>query len=371
MIIAPRRRSSPAKQGVINGQLMRIEPGYVEIFTAVLKEIGLDPAALELPRIGPITEAEFRSFAESLVAATRHPELALRLGSNMHLGTHGLLGHAILSSRSLRQAASLLIQYSPLQGEKGRIRLSFAGDNAVLSFVPPFEVEGAPHFLVELFFAGVLAALRQLIGPLPTECRVELAYEPTMPKETYRRYFGVDVSFNHQLNRFIGPNDRIDRPLPAANIPVAEMYRRQCEKLLRDMDAADGLAGELRRMILGARGRFPGMGEAANRLHMSERTLRRRLAEEGVSYRSIVDDVRAYLAREYLRDTPLSVADVASLLGFDDVANFRRAFRKWHGTSPAAFRTSLSLRNETQVGAASLRDSGEQTLTQLHTVQHR
>ncbi len=149
------------------------------------------------------------------------------------------------------------------------------------------------------------------------------------------------------------------------------MYRRQCEKLLRDMDAAGGLAGELRRMILGARGRFPGMSEAANRLNMSERTLRRRLADEGVSYRSIVDDVRGYLAREYLRDTPLSVADVASLLGFDDVANFRRAFRKWYGTSPSAFRAPLALRNETQAGAASLRDSGEQTLTQLHTVQHR
>lgn len=354
---------------------MRIEPGYVEIFTAVLMEIDHDPRALVVPRIGPITEAEFRSFAEALVAATGHPELALRLGSNMHLGTHGLLGHAILSSRSLRQAASLLIQYSPLQGHKGRIQLSFAGENAVLSFVPPFEVEGAPHFLVELFFAGVLAALRQLIGPLPPECRVELSYEPIMPEETYRHYFGVNVSFNHPLDRFIGPNDRVDRPLPAANIPVAEMYRRQCEKLLRDMNAADGLAGELRRMILGARGRFPGMSEAANRLNMSERTLRRRLADEGVSYRSIVDDVRGYLAREYLRDTPLSVADVASLLGFDDTANFRRAFRKWYGTSPSAFRAPLAPRNETQAEAALLRDPGgdpcEQTLTQLHTVQHR
>jgi AraC-like DNA-binding protein len=350
---------------------MRIEPAYVEIFTAVLKDIGHDPRDLVLPRIGPITEAEFRFFAESLVALTDSRELALRLGSNMHLGTHGLLGHAILSSRSLRQAASLLIEYSPLQGDKGRIQLSFAGENAVLSFVPPFEVEGAPHFLVELFFAGVLAAIRQLIGPLPPECRVELAYAPTMPEETYRHYFGVDVSFNHQLNRFIGPNDRIDRPLPAANIPVAEMYRRQCEKLLRNMDAADGLAGELRRMILGARGRFPGMTEASHRLNMSERTLRRRLADEGVSYRSIVDDVRGYLAREYLRDTPLAVADVASLLGFDDVANFRRAFRKWYGTSPGAFRASLSPRNETAEEAAPLRDSGEQTHTQLHTVQHR
>ncbi|MBX3445795.1 MAG: AraC family transcriptional regulator [Parvibaculaceae bacterium] len=344
---------------------MRIEPGYVEIFAAVLKEAGHDPARLPLPRVGPVTEEAFRRLAERLVAETRDPAIALRLGSRMHLGTHGLLGHAILSSRSLRQAASLMIQYSPLQGAKGRIQLSFAGANAVLSFEPPFEVEGAPHFLVELFFAGVLAALRQLIGPLPEQCRLELAYPQTMPAEVYRRFLGIDVSFGHAVNRFIGPNDRVDMPLSAASIPMAEMYRRQCEKLLRDMNAEGGLSGELRRMVLAAHGRFPGMVEAARRLNMSERTLRRRLAGEGTSYRGIVDDVRAYLAREYLRDTPLGIADVASLLGFDDVANFRRAFRKRYGCSPSAYRASLP-RN----GTADLQ-STEQTLTQLHMLQHR
>lgn len=328
---------------------MRIEPGYVEIFSAVLRDLGHDPGGFPLPRVGPVTEEEFRQMSENLVAITREPEIALRLGSSMHLGTHGLLGHAILSSRSLRQAASLMIQYSPLQGEKGRIQLSFAGAHAVLAFEPPFEVEGAPNFLVELFFAGVLAALRQLIGPLPEECRLELAYPAAMPEEAYCRYLGVKVSFNHTANRFIGPNERIDRPLSAASIPVAEMYRRQCEKLLRDMNAAGGLASEVRRMILGARGRFQGIEEAANRLNMSERTLRRRLADEGTSYRGLVDDVRSYLAREYLRDTPLGIADVASLLGFEDTANFRRAFRKWHGCAPAEFRIEHLRQNETEI----------------------
>ncbi|MBA4208255.1 MAG: hypothetical protein C0454_01865 [Parvibaculum sp.] len=344
---------------------MRIEPGYVEIFAAMLRENGHDPARFPLPRVGPITESAFRGMAEALVSQTRDPEIALKLGSRMHLGTHGLLGHAILSSRTLRQAASLMIQYSPLQGTKGRIQLSFAGGNAVLTFEPPFEVAGAPHFLVELFFAGVLAALRQLIGPLPESCRLELAYPAAMPAEAYRKYLGVEVSFNHPVNRFVGPNDRVDMPLSAANIPMAEMYRRQCERLLRDMNAENGIAGELRRMILAAHGRFPGMVEAARRLNMSERTLRRRLASEGMSYRGIVDDVRAYLAREYLRDTPLGIADVASLLGFDDVANFRRAFRKRYGCSPSAYRSALP-RNGTADSP-----STEQTLTQSHMLQHR
>lgn len=348
---------------------MRIEPGYVEIFSAVLRELGHDPSVFPLPQPGPVSEDEFRRMLENLVALTQEPSLALRLGAAMHLGTHGLLGHAILSSRSLRQAAGLMIQYSPLQGAQGRIQLAFTSDHAILTFEPPFAVKGAPHFLVELYFAGVLAALRQLIGPLPDECRLELAYQPSMPLESYRRFLGVTVSFDHAANRFVGPNDRIDQPLSAASIPVAEMYRRQCERLLRDMNAEGGLSGEVRRMILAARGRFPGVGEAARCQNVSERTLRRRLAEEGTSYRDIVEKVRSHLAREYLRETPLSVADVASLLGFDDVANFRRAFRKWNGQSPQDFRRAAA-RNGTRTPSADRQVSDKQTRTQLHTLPH-
>lgn len=349
---------------------MRIEPGYIEIVATVLRDLGHDPALFPLPRTGTVSPDEFRAMSENLVALTQEPSIALRLGSSMHLGTHGLLGHAILSSRSLRQAAGLLIQYSPLQGTQGNVQLAFTGSNAVLTFDPPFEVAGAPNFTVELFFAGVLTALRQLIGALPDECRVELAYQPAMPEEVYSRYFGTNVSFGHRVNRFVGPNDRVDQPLPAAEIPVADMYRRQCEKLLRDMNAVSGMGGEVRRMILGARGRFPGMDEAARRLNMSERTLRRRLEAEHSSYRTIVDDVRNYLAREYLKETPLTVADVASLLGFDDVANFRRAFRKWNGCSPQGFRENGAAQNGTDHQPPDQSGQPQQTATQLHTLPH-
>jgi AraC-like DNA-binding protein len=84
------------------------------------------------------------------------------------------------------------------------------------------------------------------------------------------------------------------------------------------------------------------MEELANTHNMSERTLRRRLAEEETSYRDLLDEVRSHLAREYLRDTPLTVVDIASLLGFEDVANFRRAFRRWTGLAPQKYRETAS-----------------------------
>ena len=76
----------------------------------------------------------------------------------------------------------------------------------------------------------------------------------------------------------------------------------------------------------------------ADRLHVSARTLHRRLVEAGTSYQDILDDVRRRLAQEFLRDTALSVEEVAERTGFSDASNFRKAFRKWTGEQPAEFR---------------------------------
>lgn len=320
---------------------MRIEPGYVEIVSEVLRELGHDPEALGVWTRRTLSEPEFLTMTEFLVSEVQDPTLALRIGTKMHIGTHGLLGHAILSSRNLRQAAELLAQYNPIAGARGNIRLSFSSDKALLTFIPPFEIEHAPTFMTDLFFGGVITGLRQVVGGPLFECSVEMAGRPELPEAVYEAYLGVPVSFGHGANRFIGPLREVDQPLPAASIPLSNLYRRQCEALLRDMVHAEGLVAEIRKELLSARGRFPEMGELAATHHMSERTLRRRLTEEGTSYRDLLDEVRSHLAREYLRDTPLNIADIASLLGFEDVANFRRAFRRWEGFAPQQYREMM------------------------------
>ena len=97
---------------------MRIEPGYLEIVSEVLRELGHDPDAFGLETRQRLSEPEFLSMTEFLAAKAQEPTLALRIGTKMHIGTHGLLGHAILSSRNLRQAAELLAQYNPIAGAR-------------------------------------------------------------------------------------------------------------------------------------------------------------------------------------------------------------------------------------------------------------
>ena len=100
-------------------------------------------------------------------------------------------------------------------------------------------------------------------------------------------------------------------------------------------------ATEIRKYLLATPGRFPPFEEAADHLHVSPRTLRRRLDEEGTNYQRIVHELRRQLAETYLRDSMLSIAEIADMLGYNDVSNFRRAFLSWTGRSPAAYRRGM------------------------------
>lgn len=325
---------------------MQIDPSYAYALADLLRESGHDPSVLGRIPQRPLGEDEFLSLSTSAVAATGDKALGLRFGATLQLGGHGVLGHALMSCRTLKQAAELLVRHNPLRSQNGRVRLAFEGESTILSFTPAFDVPGAPHFLCDMFFAAATNGIRQLLGRELARADIELAYYPDVPASEYDRYLRVPVRFGQTANRLIGPQNIMDAPLHAAGVATAPAYLRQCEMLLRQMEAAGGYESSVRRLLLSSRGRFPAAPDVAQALALSERTLRRRLNEEGTSYQAIVNDVRNHLARQYLIDTDLSVADIGTLIGFEDLSNFRHAFRRWNGVSPSRFRKERGRESE-------------------------
>jgi AraC-like DNA-binding protein len=111
-----------------------------------------------------------------------------------------------------------------------------------------------------------------------------------------------------------------------------------CDRLLEELQLNLGVAGRVREIVLADLTQPTGFGLIAKRLHMSERSLRRKLQEEGVSFRKLIDELRVQVAIKYVRDTDLTIEDVASALGFSDASAFRHAFRRWTGAAPHEFR---------------------------------
>jgi AraC-like DNA-binding protein len=127
-------------------------------------------------------------------------------------------------------------------------------------------------------------------------------------------------------------------PLAQADADSAVMFERSCRELLNEIERHDSLANELRHLLLSSPGNLPDAATAAAKMRLGERTLRRRLADEGTTFQAILDEVRCRIATDYLVSTHLSTQEIAELLGFSEATNFRRAFLRWTQRSPTSYR---------------------------------
>ena len=131
----------------------------------------------------------------------------------------------------------------------------------------------------------------------------------------------------------------LDVPCPNANPITADMCKSFCERMLGAAELEESeLVKTIRLILLDGTGLFPSAQEMAERLHISKRTLHRRLAGFGLTYQELLDETRRRLADEYLRETTLTIDEIAERIGFSDTSNFRKAYRHWTGISPNEYR---------------------------------
>jgi AraC-like DNA-binding protein len=143
------------------------------------------------------------------------------------------------------------------------------------------------------------------------------------------------------------PPEILDLPLPQANEHTTAIAREQCRQLLASRYARTGVAGRVRDQLVARLAAPPDLEAVAAALHMSERTLRRRLSDEGVSFRGLLDEIREQLAEGFLITGGLSVAETAERLGYVEVSSFSQAFRRWKGVGPREFRSTRRQRQPT------------------------
>jgi AraC-like DNA-binding protein len=120
---------------------------------------------------------------------------------------------------------------------------------------------------------------------------------------------------------------------------TSKILRETCDRILGEVKTSTGVAGEVYQIVASTPGHSPSMEGVARQLTTTVRTLNRKLHAEGTSFTQILDDVRCNLASEYLRSTRLSIEDISELVGFSEAANFRHAFHRWTGSTPARYRS--------------------------------
>lgn len=306
--------------------------------TRCLAGTGIHPPDLADENAQIWAHQEFAVIRNLLAELGDLPGLGAGIGAYSTIGRTGVIGFMMLAGPTVRAALERAIPYLALSPTHLRFALE-EGDGVVYAVaaddaIPP-DVRA---FVVERDLAGLAVAFRgaqidlQLVG-------IETTLGPAsaaLLAEAWRLEPAAVVS-RCATNRLVIPRARLDERLPQADENTARLFEQQCREVLNARLARVGVAGQVRSRLRHERGDWPSMADLAADLHVDERTLRRRLAAEGTSFRRLVDEVRHGRALELLAQGA-AVSEVARELGYSETATFTRSFTRWEGVSPSRLR---------------------------------
>lgn len=308
------------------------------------KELGIDPTRLCLGLGFDVADLSNPSCRISLRQASamirRALEMAPRRALGLELGVSetiasiGLVGYAMLTSPTVKDAIAVGIALQRHTGPLMHFDLTTDARSLSICATNVFLEPDIEAFLVEEAFGSFMKIGRSLAGDGFQPKAVDLSYPRPDYADQYARVFQCPVRFEQEHNLFACDAAWGRRAIatsdPLAHRQALEFLQTALPPEPEGTDFLESIERIVRRDLRHA----PTLAAIATQLCMSERTLRRRLADQGVSYQAVIDTIRKKRAFTLLSNPRLSIEDVAHAVGFSDSHNFRRAFKRWTGHGP-------------------------------------
>lgn len=304
---------------------------------ALLAGTGLSAPALGDPRLEIEASQELRLIRNLQAALPGEGGLGVEAGTRYHLTTYGIWGFALISSPTVRAGIELALRYLRLTFAFTVIRLVEDDQATRLVYDDESVPEDVRTFVVERDSVASVILQREAFSRTASIPRVQYRHARPGWAQRYAAIFGVMPAFGEPVNAVHFERAWLDSPLPQANERTAQLCEAQCRDLLERRRSRTGWSARVRDELL----RQPSaasMEAIAGRLHMTVRTLHRKLADEQASFRALLDEVRGSLAEELLASPGLSVKEIAERLGYAEPSSFIHAFKRWKGVPPRAFR---------------------------------
>jgi AraC-like DNA-binding protein len=340
---APRRHAHPPPES----PAQRVGP--LVSLPGLLRELGADPAKV-LARAGLaadaldeperfVTASALGRLLQEAVKQTGCHHVGLLLGQRARLAHFGLLGELMRYSATVGEAMHMLAKHQRLNNRVGATYLLEHGDVATFGWTIYRRGVVARDQIYDGVLAMGLRLVAELRGGAIAPITVSLAHAPPADARPYRRAFHCAVRFDaDQTAMFLPARVLAERVAHGDPARRAELEARAAAAAGTDIDAQ--VRAAIRLLLM--RGSCSG-DEAAAMLSMHRRTLNRRLAEIGTTYRAVLDDVRFETARELLEYTNIALIEIATTLGYEDASAFSRSFRRWAGCAPSQWRASRAI----------------------------
>ena len=239
------------------------------------------------------------------------------------------------------EALHRLVKYQALISSAEPIQLGEQGADVLIRKSAQLS-EPAEAVVQAFLFTLFLEEFREFSGFKGDITGVSFSCGPVGPEPLYRDIFGPSVRFNASEASLALPRNILEQPISSENIDILVANEPTLESLVRSI-RQDNLSARLSLAILDRlpSGQILTQDEAASSQNMSLRTLQRRLEEEGLSFRVLVDQTRANRAESLLADDRYALSEIAYQCGFSEQASFSRAFKRWFGTTPSQYRQRL------------------------------
>ena len=303
---------------------------------AVLRRAGLPQAFIHQARALLNTEELFALW-RAVGEVSTDPSIGLLLGTETKTERFHPIGLAALSSENFGSAIDQMARYKQLTCPE-EILQEKNDEEWSIQFRWLLADEVEPPVLIECCFAWVLSTARVGTGTRISPVRVEFV-QPRAHVKTIERHFGCPVVCGTPRNAIIFRATDANRPFVTRNAELLGILAPQFDEELKEENGDENFIERVRIAIQQRlTGRRPTIEDIADALHISSRTLQRRLQDDGSSFQRVLEEARHQLARHYLNNSVLELNEAAYLLGYEDGNSFVRAFRTWEGVPPAQWR---------------------------------
>lgn len=303
----------------------------------LLRDVGLDVDTLSDPS-ARLSIPTCERLVVTARRATGQDGLGVLLGLRMRVSQHGFLGFAAMTAGTVREALVLAERYCVTRTTALSLTVYEEGDNASVVFEERAPLGELREFAVLSLVVGLQTIGQALTGQTLTG-RAECAFSRPPFLSNLIGDRSTLLTFDAASNRLVFSRSILSLPLLTADPVAMELARSQCEKELAALAASGSFLSRVRAALERSREGFATLEEVASALHMSQRTLERHLSSHGTTFSTVLDTSRRERALLLAEDRALTVAEIAFRVGYTDVANFTRAFRRWTGVAPGAYRS--------------------------------
>lgn len=287
-----------------------------------------------------ITPLEFNVLVDRALRLTGEPALGYHFGLQTKLSAHGFLGYAVMTSATLREAIQLTEKFFSLRSGALRFRFFTEAGTAVLQIESTVDIKAPFAFPYESMLVGLCHAGAYITGESSLEAEIWIDFPEPAYYASFASLLPCPIRYGKAVNQLRFPADLLEKPLLLADATASLLAREQCERELEAL-SSQPLVSRVKALLGEDLANMPDLDTVAGRCCMSARSLKRKLAEHGVSFSELVAAMRRDEASVLLAEGRLSIEQIALRLGYRDPANFTRAFKAWTGGTPRQYRDQV------------------------------